>query len=105
MNPLEVRVLGEPDDPGILVPAHPSAYNTSRLLGQHLHSRLRELLGAEVVVGTPNRDFFVAVSLRHPHLIEQVQQQVAKDYQSMQHPLTSRLLVISADGVSEYCES
>ena len=88
----------------MLVPVEPNAYNSVRLLGEQLHRRLRELLGPELVVGLPNRDFFVAVSLGHPGLVGQVQQRVIQDYQSMHHPLTSRLLVISADGVSEYCE-
>lgn len=103
-NPLEVTLVGEDGDPRMLVPLKPNAYNSVRLLGDQLHGRLRQMLGAELVVGVPNRDFFVAVSLSHPQLIGEVRQQVAQDYQSMHHPLTSRLLVISADGVSEYCE-
>lgn len=103
-NPLEVSLVGEDNDPRMLVPMNPSAYNSVRLLGHELHFRLRQVLGAELVVGIPNRDFFVAVSLNHPSLIGEIRQQVARDFQSMHHPLTSRLLVISADGVSEYCE-
>lgn len=104
-NPLEVSLVGEDDDARMLVPLNPSPYNSVRLLGEQLHGRLRQVLGAELVVGVPNRDFFVAVSLNHPDLIGQIQQRVVQDYQSMHHPLTSRLLVISADGVSEYCDS
>lgn len=104
-HPMEVSLVGEDDDARMLVPVNPSPYNSVRLLGEHLHGRLRQVLGAELVVGVPNRDFFVAVSLNHPELIGQIQQRVVQDYQSMHHPLTSRLLVISADGVSEYCES
>ncbi|MEO2013110.1 MAG: DUF1444 family protein [Fuerstiella sp.] len=103
-NPLEVTVIGEDNDARMLVPVSPNAYNSVRLLGPELHGRLRKLLGAELVVGVPNRDFFVAVSLNHPNLVSDVQQRVIEDYQSMHHPLTSRLLVISADGVSEYCD-
>ena len=102
-NPLEVTLVGEDGDPRMLVPLKPNAYNSVRLLGHQLHGRLRQLLGAELVVGVPNRDFFVAVSLNHPQLVGEIQQQVDRDYQSMHHPLTSRLLVISADGVSEFC--
>lgn len=103
-NPLEVTLIGEGDDPRMLVPVQPNAYNSVRLLGDHLHSRLRQMLGPELIVGVPNRDFFVAVSLKYPQLVGQVRQRVIEDYQSMHHPLTQRLLVISADGVSEYCE-
>ena len=103
-NPLEVSLVGDEDDARMLVPVNPSPYNSVRLLGEQLHGRLRQVLGAELIVGVPNRDFFVAVSLNHPELIGQIQKRVVQDYQSMHHPLTSRLLVISADGVSEYCD-
>lgn len=103
-NPLEVSLVGEDGDPRMLVPVNPNAYNSVRLLGPELHQRLRQLLGAELVVGIPNRDFFVAVSLNHPNLIGEIREQVARDFRSMHHPLTSRLLVVSADGVSEYCD-
>ena len=103
-NPLEVTVVGEDEAPQMLVPVNANAYNTVRLLGSDLHQRLRQILGAELVIGVPNRDFFVAVSMAQPALIEDVRERVVADYKSMHHPLTSRLLVISADGVSEYCD-
>lgn len=102
-NPLEVTMIGEEDDPRLLMPVRPNAYNCARLLDPGFHGRLRELFGPELIVGIPNRDFFVAVSFKHPALIEQVQRRVAEDHSNMHHPLTRRLLVISADGVSEYC--
>lgn len=103
-NPLEVTMVGDKEDAKILMPVKPNAYNSVRLLGDQLHKRLREFLGAELVVGIPNRDFFVAVSMNDRTLIQQVQERVTHDFQSMHHPLTNRLLVISADGVSEYCD-
>ncbi len=102
-HPLEVTMIGDHDDPRILMPVKPDAYNCVRLLDPRFHTRLRELFGPELLVGVPNRDFFVAVSLNHPALIPEVQDRVRQDYGKMHYPLTSRLLVISADGVSEYC--
>ena len=102
-NPLEVKLVGDESDAKILMPTQPNTYNSVRLLGDQLSSRLRDLLGPELIVGIPNRDFFVAVSLKDDALIQQVQERVTHDFHSMSHPLTSRLLVISADGVSEYC--
>ncbi len=104
-HPIQVRLVGDESDPQMLVPENPDPYNSARILGRSFHQRLRELFGPEVIVGVPNRDFFVAVSLNHPKLISHVQERVNQDYHSMHHPLTQRLLVISADGVSEYCES
>lgn len=102
-HPLEVTVVGDQEDPTMLMPVRPDAYNCVRLLDPAFHSRLRELFGPELLVGLPNRDFFVAVSLNHPSVIPEVQARVGQDYASMHYPLTRRLLVISADGVSEYC--
>ena len=104
-HPMQVNVIGDEEDPQMLVPVNPDPYNSSRILGRNFHQRLREMFGPEVLVGVPNRDFFVAMSLNHPQLISPVRERVVQDYHSMHHPLTERLLVISADGVSEYCES
>lgn len=104
-HPMQVNLIGDEDDPQMLVPVNPDPYNSARILGNSFHRRLRELFGPEVVVGVPNRDFFVAVSFNHPKLITHVRERVVQDYHAMHHPLTQRLLVISADGVSEYCES
>ena len=103
-HPLEVTMVGDSEDPRLLMPVRPNAYNCARLLDPGFHGRLRELFGPELIVGIPNRDFFVAVSLKHPSLIQQVRRRVVDDYTNMHHPLTRRLLVISADGVSEYCQ-
>ena len=102
-HPMQVNLIGDDEDPQMLVPVSPDPYNSARILDRTFHQRLRELFGPEVIVGVPNRDFFVAVSLNHPKLISHVQERVFQDYHSMHHPLTQRLLVISADGVSEYC--
>lgn len=103
-HPLEVTLIGEESEPKMLMPVRPDAYNCSRILDPAFHGRLRELFGPELLVGVPNRDFFVAVSIGDSTLIDQVRARVREDYQSMHHPLTRRLLVISADGVSEYCD-
>jgi hypothetical protein len=104
-HPMQVNLIGDEQDPQMLVPINPDPYNSARILGRTFHQRLRELFGPEVIVGVPNRDFFVAVSLNHPTLIGHVRDRVVQDYHAMHHPLTQRLLVISADGVSEYCEA
>jgi hypothetical protein len=104
-HPLEVTMMGDETDPRMLMPVRPDAYNCSRILDPGFHGRLRDLFGHELIVGVPNRDFFVAVSLKDADLIEQVRTRVNEDFATMHHPLTRRLLVISADGVSEYCEN
>ena len=103
-NPLEVTMLGDDAHPRMLMPVRPDAYNCSRILDPGFHGRLRDLFGPELIVGVPNRDFFIAVSMKDAALIDQVRSRVNQDFATMHHPLTKRLLVVSADGVSEYCE-
>lgn len=102
-HPLEVTMVGDDDNPRLLMPVKPDAYNCSRVLDPDFHGQLRELFGPELIVGVPNRDFFVAATLKDPELIAQIRKRVDEDFSTMHHPLTRRLLVVSADGVSEYC--
>lgn len=102
-HPLEVTMVGDDTNPRLLMPVKPDAYNCSRVLDPDFHSQLRELFGPELIVGVPNRDFFVAATLKDPDLISQIRKRVDDDFSTMHHPLTRRLLVVSADGVSEYC--
>jgi len=102
-HPLEVTMVGDDEDPRLLMPVKPDAYNCSRVLDPDFHVQLRELFGPELIIGVPNRDFFVAGKLKDPDLIAQIRKRVNEDFATMHHPLTKRLLVISADGVSEYC--
>ena len=103
-EPVEFMLSGEDHGPKLLIPSRPDAYNTSRLLCEPFYFRLRELLGREFAVGIPNRDFFVAVSLDSDSMVEQIRRKVETDYHQMDHPLSDRLLLVSADGISEYLQ-
>jgi hypothetical protein len=101
-QPMEFTVAGEEEGPRLLVPARQDAYNTARLLSENFHEKLRGVLGGEFAVGTPSRDFFVAISLDSTETIEHVRKKVEDDYQSMDHPLSDRMLLVTHDGVTEY---
>lgn len=101
-SPMEFTIAGEEEGPRLLIPRRPDAYNTSRLLSEKFHSRLRTILGSEFAVGTPGRDFFVAVSLDSSDTVEQVRKRVEDDFQQMDHPLSDRLLLVTRDGVTEF---
>ncbi len=103
-HPLEVTMVGDERNPRLLMPVKPDAYNCSRVLDPDFHCQLRELFGPELIIGVPNRDFFVAATLKDRDLISQIRKRVDEDFSTMHHPLTRRLLVVSADGVSEYCD-
>jgi hypothetical protein len=101
-QPMEFTIAGEEDGPRLLVPVRPDAYNTSRLLSETFHGKLRGVLGGDFAVGTPSRDFFVAISLDSSETVEHVRKKVEDDFQNMDHPLSDRLLLVTHDGVTEY---
>ena len=103
-NSMELMLTGEPEGPQLLLPHRPDAYNSARLLSEPFHVSLQATLGRELIVGIPNRDFFVAVSLDSEEVIAKVRRKVIEDYDRMDHPLSKRLLLVSTDGVSEYCD-
>ncbi len=101
-KPMEYMVAGEEDDPSLLMPGRADAYNSVRLLSERFHVKLRGLFGPQCVVGIPNRDFLIAVSLSCGETLEQIRDKVRDDHATMDHALCERLLLVSADGVSEY---
>ncbi len=104
-NVMELVVTGDEEEgPKLVLPQRPDAYNTARLLSPSFHESMQEILGREFVVGIPNRDFFVALSLDSEEMIDQIRHKVAEDFDRMDHPLSSKLLLVSMDGVSEYGE-
>lgn len=101
---MEYIVAGEHDGPRFLVPKRPDAYNSSRILSRRFCSVLRDELGAQLAVGVPSRDFLVAVGMQAKETIDEIRRKVEDDFSRMDHPLSPRLLLVSADGVSEFPE-
>lgn len=102
---IDITAVDGTHGPNLLMPANADAYNSVQLLNQPFHRKLQRILGPEFAIGIPNRDFFVAVSLKNTDVLERVRGKVAADFKTMDHPLTDRILIVSTDGVSEYCDS
>ncbi|WP_437223459.1 DUF1444 family protein [Planctomicrobium sp. SH661] len=101
-NPMEMAVAAsEQGFPSMLMPGKPDTYNTARLLCHSFLSQLREVAEGDLVIGVPGRDFFVAVTTKLPEMVERVRHRVLQDFKQTDHPLTSRMLLMTADGVSE----
>lgn len=101
-QPMEVTVASsEEGAPSIMMPDKPDSYNTSRLLCHTFLQQLRQVAAGDLAIGIPGRDFFVAVSTRLPPTIERIRKRVQEDFQQTDHPLTDRILLVTADGVSE----
>jgi hypothetical protein len=104
-HPMELAVAStEAGAAALLMPDTSDAYNASRLVSGKFTARLREAAGGDLAIGLPGRDLFVAVSLKSTDMIEHVRGRVHEDFVNMDHPLTDRLLLVTADGVCEYCD-
>ena len=99
----ELICMSREEGPNMVIQSKPDAYNASQILSPSFYQQARNFLGSEFLAGVPNRDFLLALSLSKAQTIEQIQHNIASDYLNMDHPLTDQLLVVTADGVSEYC--
>src|SRR5690606_20977909 len=102
-HPVEFA-FSEDASPRMIAPTEPNAYNSTRLLSEPFRGKLREMLGGDFALGMPSREFFVAISLESSEAIAKVRRQVAEDHARRDHPLCEHLLLVSADGISEYVE-
>lgn len=101
-QPMELAVAGsEESGPRMLMPSRADSYNCVRFLSESFLAKIRRVIGGNLAVGLPGRDFFVALSLDSPSMIEQVRKKVQEDFEQMDHPLTSKMLLVTTDGVSE----
>lgn len=78
----------------------PDAYNATRVLLPDLHKKLREYLGPTFYAAMPNREFLLAFNSEREEVIARVRQQVASDYAKARHPLSSKLFLVTADGIA-----
>ncbi|WP_437201150.1 DUF1444 family protein [Planctomicrobium sp. SH664] len=102
-QPMEMAVAASEEGgvPSMMMPGKPDAYNSVRLLCHSFLAQLREVAEGDLAVGIPGRDFFVAVSMKLPNMVSRIRQRVRDDFQQTDHPLTDRMLLVTADGISE----
>jgi hypothetical protein len=101
-QPMEMAVAeSESGGPSMMMPGKPDTYNSVRLLCQSFLTKLREVAEGDLAVGVPGRDFFVAVSMKRPEMVDRIRSRIREDFRQTDHPLTDRMLLVTADGVSE----
>ncbi len=74
-------------------------FDASRILLPTLHSRLREHLGSPFSAGIPNRDIMLCFR-DDEETVGRLRQQIRADYAAMPHPVTDKLLLVTADGIA-----
>ncbi len=74
-------------------------YDASRVLLPNLHEKLKGFLGSPFAAGVPNRDILLCFR-NDEETVSKLQGQIEKDFRSMPHQVTDRLLLITADGIA-----
>jgi len=96
----EVYEVGDEQTGKLFILATQDGYDATRILLSPLLERLAGRVSGELVVGIPNRDFFIAFGNANPLLVGQVGQQIKRDAQARSYPLTETLFTFR-NGVLE----
>jgi hypothetical protein len=91
---------GKADGYTMLAFAQPDPHNAARILLPDLHHKLREHLGATFYVAIPNRSFLLAFATEDHEVLARVRQQIHTDHLKLPNPVSSKLFVMTADGVA-----
>lgn len=75
-------------------------YDASKLILPDLYHKLSAVLGPELAVGVPNRDFMIVFNLEDEELVENIAAQVAVDAQQRPYAISGKLFRLSGAGVS-----
>jgi hypothetical protein len=74
-------------------------FDASRILLPTLHERLCEYLGSPFAAGIPNRDILLCFR-NDDDTVNRLRDQIKKDYQSMPHQVTDKLMLVTPDGIA-----
>lgn len=74
-------------------------YDASRLLLPSLHDRLKRFLGSPFAAGIPNRDILLCFR-NDQEMAERLQRQIASDYKEMPHQISSKVFLVTPDGIT-----
>jgi uncharacterized protein YtpQ (UPF0354 family) len=98
---LELQVLTGPDqEPKAVIIATGDSHDASRVVLPSLHEKLSEVLGPDMLVGIPNRDFMIVVKADEEELVANVSAQVKLDAQSRPYPISGRMFRLTSDGIT-----
>ena len=74
-------------------------YDASRVLLPNLHEKLREHQGSPFVAAIPNRDILLCFR-NDDETITRLRDQIKRDYLSMPHQVTDKLMLVTPDGIA-----
>lgn len=89
----DIYEIGDDKTGKIFILATQDGYDATRILLKPLLENLSRRVDGALVIGIPNRDFFIAFGNANPLLVGQIGQQVRKDMRTRTYPLTGTLFM------------
>jgi hypothetical protein len=99
---LQMQALAGADGtPKAVIIAIGDSYDASRVMLPGLYERLSQVLGEELLVGLPNRDFLIVLSADDGELVSNVAAQVRVDAETRPYPISGKLYRLTATGLAQ----
>jgi Protein of unknown function (DUF1444) len=98
----EMYEVGDEQTGRLFILATQDGYDATRILLGPLLERLAGRVSGELVIGIPNRDFFIAFGNANPLLVGQVGQQIKCVAQARNYPLTETLFTFRNGALEVY---
>ncbi|MBX3473900.1 MAG: hypothetical protein KF754_05915 [Planctomycetes bacterium] len=100
---LEVKALAGPDGrPKAVIFELRDSFDAARLTLPNLYERLAPVLGADLLVGVPTRDFMIVLSAEDPMLVSDISAQVKADAANLPYAISGKLFRLTAEGLADY---
>lgn len=103
---LQVQSLAGPDGkPRAVIIATGDSHDAARLTLPNLHERLSAVMGDDLLVGVPNRDFMIVLTADDEELVGNVAAQVKVDAETRPYAISGKLYRLNPDGLAPYEET
>lgn len=97
---MQLQALTDADGkPCAVIIASGDSYDASRLVLPTLYEKLSEVIGENLLVGVPNRDFMIVLTADDEELVSNVSAQVKLDCESRPYAISPKLFKLTKDGV------
>jgi len=98
---MSLQALSDNDGtPKAVIIASGDSHDAARLTLPELYSKLSAVLGPNLLVGVPNRDFLIILTAEDTELAGNVSAQVKIDAETRPYPISGKLYRLTRDGLS-----
>jgi hypothetical protein len=97
---MELQSLADADGtPRAVIIASGDSHDAARLMLPELYTKLADVLGPNLLVGVPNRDFMIILTADDAELVSNVSAQVKVDAETRAYPISGKLYRLTKEGV------